>query len=282
MAIQTKVPAGQKIIAAGHALAVHIINRAEEEGQRLLQVRESRKDLLAKLVGLPRGDNNASFIEFRKVLDEKLSEIKATAESAGISLNAYTEANVIAATVRAETSLWVKMSKAVEASFKPDLAKPWAEISTAATAHLAQVANPSPTNPDGTPAPRAAGPNKRKAGKKPTPVLDKAKTFIKNNMLDEKGHVKADVNLAATVGMMLLTATVSQCEEVLAEVTRILEQKRKTEQEMREKAEKRSAKAKQMAKAAGVPTTPDKATAKLDALVKEKNAKAVPSSKAPA
>lgn len=240
----------------GHTLAASIIASAIKSGERVLAEQRSRKDTLRLLMEFR---DNADHIAFRQDLEAKLSEVKADAEKATLSLNAYSEANPIAASIRAEVSLWTKMSNAVEKGFTGqavDLDKSWGEISKAATAHLDNMR--TSTGAPATGKHTNAGPKQRKAGRKAKPLLDKAKEFAKANLRDATTNAplsKDNRNLANVIGVMCADATVDELNEVLAVVSKMRDMKLKLEQDALDKAKKSSADALKAAKDAGVSTT---------------------------
>lgn len=238
--------------AIGHALAAQIISEAQEEGQRVLRQRQSRKETLRNLMGFR---DDAEHIAFRGDLSAKLEEIKKEAEAAKITLNAYTDANPIAGSVRAECSLWRKMSEAVASGFtggKVDLDKPWPDISKAATEHLAAKAT------NGTGGTQVADSKKRKAGRQPTPLLDKAKQWAKANLIDEKTSAPKDNrNLAEVVAVLCSSATVDELSEVIARLVTLREMKAKATEDVLKKASDGS---KNAPKVEGVTTTSNGAT----------------------
>ena len=221
--------------AHGAALAAVIIADAEAAGKIELKAQQSRKDTLKKLMGFR---DNAEHLEFRAALDAKLDTIKKDAEAAKISLNAYSDANPIAASVRATCSLWVKMSTAVERGFtgsNVDLSKPWAEISRAATAHLDKMRE-SAGSPNGKVTQAGA---KQRAGKKPATVVDKARRFVKENLRDEKTNAplpKENRNLAQVVYAICEDATVEELSEVIAKLVSLRDLKAKLAEEAIAKA----------------------------------------------
>lgn len=232
-----KKSADQKPGALGHAWAASIVAHAVKLGEQAVAEVKSRKLRLSELMALGTAENLAA----RNDLTLELERIKGEAEAAKISLNAYCDANPKAASIRVECSMWLKMADAVNKGFKDtlvDLTKPWADISKAATAHLDGLTN-STGSGDGTKT--NAGPRARKGGRKPTATLDKVKSFVKANIVDDKTlAVKNDVKLFQVIGLMLQPATIEQCNEVIAECVRIRDMKVKVEEEFKAKKEKES------------------------------------------
>lgn len=244
--------------AIGHAFAAVMIEAARSEGRAVLAKQKSMKDRLKELMAFP---SNADHIAFRGDLDTALDDIKREAEAAKLTLNAYSEANPIAASLRSTVSMWNKMSKAVEhgmTASKVDFEKPWADISKLATEIIDSVASGSGKG-GGT---QQGGPRARK-GRQPMGLLDKAKAWGAANLVDETTKApKANRNLAQVVGVLLQTATVNECNEVLAEVTRIRDLKVKAEDDNRKDRAEESKHAKAQAEAAGVSVTSQGATVK--------------------
>jgi hypothetical protein len=234
----------------GHTLAQSIILAAIKSGERVIAEQRSRKDTLRLLAEFR---DNADHIAFRQDLTAKLEEIKADADKAKLTLNAYCEANPIAASVRVECSLWGKMSNAVEKGFTGsliDFDKPWSEISKAATAHLDNMRNSTgDAGANGGGKITNAGPKQRKGGRKAKPIMDKAKDFVKATLKDAP---KDNRNLAEVVHLLILDATVQEIKEVAAVVEKQLALALAAE----EAAAKAAAKGGRTAKKAAVPDTP--------------------------
>jgi hypothetical protein len=239
--------------AMGHSVAALILKQANETGDALAALAEkvSRKELLTRLLGFP---NNAEHLAFRDDMQAELDAIKARAAQASMSLNDWCDSQPKDNYKRVEVAMWLMMSRAVEHGFSGsavDMNLPWNELRTKARAHLDNVGNST-----GSAGPKTtnAGVRQKKAGKKPTAPQAKMETFVKANIIDEKTlSVKADVNLAKTVGTLLVYATVAQCDEVIAECVRIRDAKIKVEAELKEKATAQAKKAGDMAK--GKPET---------------------------
>lgn len=233
----------------GHTLAQSIILAAIKSGERVVQEQRSRKDTLRLLEQFR---DNADHIAFRQDLEARLNEVKADAEKAKLSLNAYCEANPVAASIRAECSLWVKMSSAVERGFSGtliDYDSPWASISKGATAHLDNMRNSTGTSGDqGGAKLTNAGPKQRKgkAGRKAKPVLEQAKQFVKDTLTNAP---KDNRNLAEIVGLMLVDATAQEIKEVAAVVEKAYIRAKKSEEAAKAAAEKAAATASKKAPA---------------------------------
>lgn len=230
--------------AIGSALAIHILQVAEEDGKREAVAQTSRKDLLRKIMGFR---DNAEHIAFRKVFDDKLTEIKKSADAAKLTLNAYTDANPIAATQRVAVSRWTKLSSAVEHGFprggESDLDKPWPEIEKAATAHLDERATSS-----GKGGSKKNGGPKQRAGRKAKGVVKKMEEFIKSNLRDANNVPlpKDNRNLAQLIGTMLIDASMDELREVAAVVQRQMEVREAADKKAAEATAKASADAKKL------------------------------------
>lgn len=200
----------------GHALAVLVIKQAEKAAEFLMAETRSRKMILSDLLNFR---DNAEHIAFRKDLTDKLEEIKKQADAAKISLNAYCDANAGAASVRVECSLWNKLSTAVERGWKPDMDKPWAEISKAATNHMTgQTNSTGSTGGKGT----NAGP-KQRAGRKAKSTVAKAQEFAASVLKDPVTKAplpKDNRNLAQVVATLIVDASMEELLEVAAVVER--------------------------------------------------------------
>jgi hypothetical protein len=242
--ISGKASAGN-VGANGAALAVVLIKNAEAQASKEVKRAESQKDTLARLLSFTRDDH----LEFRAHLETRRSEIKRMADGAGVSLRSFIEADPYSASIQSTVSLWLKMSETVELGWKPNLSSCWADISMSATEARNSKSVP---NTNGV---TAHNPIQRKAGRKPKAALDKAKQFISATIVDKLGTkeaaIKPDVNLCATVEMMLQPATLKQMREVAAMVERLLQQKEaeavamESAAKVTAKAKRSSAKAKQ-------------------------------------
>lgn len=253
----------------GHALAVLVIKQAEKTAEFLAAETRSRKMILTDLLQFR---DNAEHIAFRKDLTDKLDEIKKQADAAKISLNAYCDANPGAASVRVECSLWNKLSTAAERGWKPDMDKPWAEISKAATNHMTgQTNSTGSTGGKGT----NAGPKQRKAGRKAKSTIAKAQEFAASVLKDPVTKAplpKDNRNLAQVVATLIADATMEELTEVAAVVERQIKYAKDAAEKAAKATKDASDKAKAMhdeattgTKRKGVAGTPSKA----DALIAE-------------
>lgn len=228
----------------GHALAAQVLEQAKAEGELLVRQLMSRKQIMEHVMQFR---DNAEHIAFRQDLTSALDGIKKEAEAAKLSLNAYTDANPIAATVRVSCSRWTKMSEAVEKGYSGsvvDLSKPWADIEKGATEHLAQKNQSTGSKVN-------AGPKQKTAGRKAKPMMAKVEEFIKTNLRDPKTNAplpKDNRNLAEVVSKLLEDATLEETMEVAAAVQRTIEIKTKLKAEADAKIAAASDKAKDMAK----------------------------------
>lgn len=239
--ISSKASAGGK----GHngaALATVFINETETAAREMVRQAESMKSRLKKLTALTAEDH----VEFRATMAAKLEDLKGQAEAAKLSLNDYckqdNKAGQIAAVVRTSVSLWMKLSTACQAGFTPDYGMAWANISKAATEYKSSTGSP-----DGKQA---------TAGRKPTPVLDKTKNFVKGNMLDDAGKVKpeliqkTDTGIPLIESIMMMVMMADAPDELVDELVGKLQQFKKDRTASREAAAKAAAKASKTSKEA--------------------------------
>ena len=156
--------------SSGSALGVLILKQADATAEAEIKAAESRKTTLGRLMKFTRDDHLA----FRKELQDRLDEYKASAETLGLTLSAFQQSDPKANSVTATVSLWKKMSEAIEAGYKPDMDQPWAYISAQATAALYAKAS----NHQGTEAePQRGAPVVKK--KKGRPAADNVAKALK-------------------------------------------------------------------------------------------------------
>lgn len=122
---------------SGFALGVLILKQADATAEAELKTAETRKQTLGRLLKFTREDH----LEFRKALQARLDEYKASAETLGLTLSAFQQSDPKANSVTVTVSLWKKMSEAIEAGYRPEMDQPWAYISAQATAALMSKAS---------------------------------------------------------------------------------------------------------------------------------------------
>jgi hypothetical protein len=129
-----KVPRGKKGGANqkgknGAGLALVFIKDAEDRAGQELKAELSMKDRIKELMPLTQADHQ----EFRAALEARRDLIKAEADKAKITMTAYLQADTVARSLNVTLSLWLKMSRAIETGWQPNLEKAWGEISKSAT-----------------------------------------------------------------------------------------------------------------------------------------------------
>ena len=223
--------------AYGAGLATVFLNEDEKGIRDAIKKTESMKDRLKKLVKFTAEDH----AEFRAVLEAKRLNMGTAAKAAGFeNLGDYfTKGGIegqVAKSLQVTISLWLKMSKATQNGFKPDYEMAWADISSKAT-QAADAKSAKAGEGKGTPVnPAAAAAEKAKTASK---LLDKAKSFVKVNLRDDKGQPRNDVNRAEMMALMCLDCTVEELDAIIARLTAERDNKVKA----RELAAKATAKA---------------------------------------
>lgn len=157
--------------ATGHALALQLVQVAEEQAEKAVAEAMSRKGTLARIERFTREDH----VAFRKELDDRMQSANDMAGSLGVSLNALRRVDTRINTVCAVVSLWRKMSAAVETGYRHDPKETWDCISLQASERLAaKGVNGSPvmTESGAGELVRTTGPTARR-GRKAAPVSDK-------------------------------------------------------------------------------------------------------------
>ena len=170
--------------AYGHALGVTFIKYAEDMADKAAKESMSYKDRLKELAKGTREDH----IEFRVVLEERLSAMKDVAATLGFSFTAYREMDPKAAVISTQCSMWAKLSKALEANYKPDYDQSWAYISQKATEHNDARGTPSADTKN----PQNVSPAKKK-GRKELPLWDKVRALVDGRPLQEIEAVHASL-----------------------------------------------------------------------------------------
>jgi hypothetical protein len=161
---------------AGHALGLLILKLADNQAEAEVKQAETRKDTVLRLEKFTREDH----LEFRKELADRMDAYRMAAEAIGLTISAYRGNDPKVNSVSVTVSLWLKMSSAIEAGFKPDHTQAWAIISLKATetlqskAHTGSVENPSAVSPT------------KKVGRKATSGIDKAKALIETLPMQDK------------------------------------------------------------------------------------------------
>jgi hypothetical protein len=222
--------------AAGHALATLIIAEATMVGELLEKSMTSRKDKLAKLIGLD-GDGRK---EFMADMTAKQAEINDDAKAVqGRSLRDYMEDYPKAGSIYAECSLWLRMAKAVDLGWKPTNDKgealpqkawpEWRLLGMQATKALDAKGKPSADGKN----PELARSAARKRGRQATSPQSKAVNAVKNALKDDKGQAlpKNNRNLAEVVRGILADATKQELIEVAAVVQTLIAQAEKAEKD---------------------------------------------------
>ncbi len=231
------------VMAGAHGAGLAVMFLKEDEASIRKEYadaekkKESMKSRLKKLVSFTAQDH----AEFRAVLEAKRLDMGATAKVNGFDKlgDYFTQGGIdgqVAKSLQVTISLWLKMSKATQNGFKPDYEMAWADISAKATPYADPKVNMAGGG-KGTPVnPAAAAAEKAKTASK---LLDKAKSFVKVNLRDDKGQPRNDVNRAEMMALMCLDCTVEELDIIIARLTAERDNKVKA----RELAAKATAKA---------------------------------------
>lgn len=174
MDIATMKPVSKKAAAptaskgnTGAALAVVLLNNADKQAEAEVKQAESRKETLGRLLKFTPDDHQA----FRKQLRQRLDTYKASAATLNLTFEAFKQSDPKANSVSVTVSLWLKMSEACDAGYKPDMGQPWAYISMQATAAVqAKAASHVGTEAE----PSRAAPVKRTKGRPAKSNVEKA------------------------------------------------------------------------------------------------------------
>lgn len=161
--------------AKGAAVAINLIKECERQAGSL-------KRFLVDIHGLTQSGRTSFRVEIKKSLDTMRATLKA--------LEGTPEYDVMAPAVRSSVvrvSEAVTFSKAIDAGFDVDMdTESYHVLVTSARIFLnGQSAAAAESNNEGDPTATPVGPTRRR-GRKATPILDKVKKFLKNNVKPEE------------------------------------------------------------------------------------------------
>lgn len=236
--------------ASGHALAAIVIANAEAVGELAEKQAMSRKDTLAKLIGLD-PDNRKEFYADMVAAQKRINDDATAVKNR--SLRDYMEDYPKAGSVYAEASMWIGVSKAVDLGWKPMSDKgealeqadwpEWRLITMQAT--KARDAKGKPSADGKNPELAASGKKKGKRGRPTVTPTQKAVTAVRAALKDDTGKdlPKNNRNLAEVVRGILSDATVEELAEVAAVVSSMIEASHKAAEQAKKATEDAMAKA---------------------------------------
>lgn len=205
--------------AHGAATAAVFIKAADDSARNAIKAQTTMKERLLSLVPFTKEDH----MEFRAALEAQKTAYKAAADAKKISVQDYFKSGDegrIAAIVQTTVSMWQKMSLAVQAGWKPDTSKVWAELSKEATNYKASTGQGhAPTTPKTDTEIAAA--RAAEAGK----MVTKFKTMASSLMLDKDGAVTetAKSALPDVVFTVCQHASVDELQAVIARLENMIE-----------------------------------------------------------